>query len=131
MGRIVVVHVVIFVIKDCVAKWRHLLARALSGQVPRGRAKPDPLEKSLSWVARPEYITKVESRRDLLKKVILQLPKAQRGILEMALFEGYTETEIARELNEPLGKVQSGLRAGMRFLRHRLRAVLGTWSAEI
>ena len=122
-----------------VAAWLVLAARAVAVEKrraglnlpPRGRAKPDPLEKSLSWVARPESITKVESRRDLLKKVILQLPKAQRGILEMALFEGYTETEIARELNEPLGKVQSGLRAGMRFLRHRLRAVLGTWSAEI
>jgi len=122
-----------------VAAWLVLTARAAAVErrraglklPPHSRAKPDPLEKTLAWVARPESIAKMESRRELLKKLILQLPQPQRGILEMALFEGYTETEIARKLNEPLGKVQSGLRAGMRFLRQRLRAVLGTWSAEI
>ncbi|HUU14266.1 MAG TPA: sigma-70 family RNA polymerase sigma factor [Terriglobia bacterium] len=122
-----------------VAAWLMLTARAAAVErrraglklPPHIRAKPDPLEKTLAWVARPESIAKMESRRELLKKLILQLPQPQRGILDMALFEGYTETEIARKLNEPLGKVQSGLRAGMRFLRQRLRAVLGTWSAEI
>jgi RNA polymerase sigma-70 factor (ECF subfamily) len=122
-----------------VAMWLTLTVRAAAVERRRSenklrpyqRPKPDPLERTLAWVARPESIAKMENRRPLLKKVILQLPEAQRGILEMALFDGYTETEIARELNEPLGKIQSGLRAGMRFLRHRLRAVLGTWSAEI
>jgi RNA polymerase sigma-70 factor (ECF subfamily) len=122
-----------------VAAWLALTARATA--VARRRAelklpsqrqpKPAPLEKTLAWVARPESIAKMQGRRELLKKLILQLPKAQRGILEMAFFEGHTETEIARKLNEPLGRVQSGLRAGLGFLRHRLRAVLGTWSAEI
>ena len=44
---------------------------------------------------------------------------------------GYTETEIAQKFGQPLGKVRTELRAAMGFLRHRLRAVMGTWVANI
>ncbi len=122
-----------------VAAWLLMTARAdavyrrrAGRKLPRvTRAKPDPLEKTLAWLPRPAAISTIDRRRELLNKVVVQLPKAQRGVLELALFEGLTEIEIAKKLNEPLGKVQSGLRAGMRFLRHRLRAVMGTWFVEI
>lgn len=122
-----------------VAAWLLLAARADAVDRRRAarkllrvaRAKPDPLEKTLAWLPRPAAVSTIDRRHELLKKVIVQLPKPQREALELALFEGLTETEIAKKLNEPLGKVQSGLRGGMRFLRHRLRAVMGTWSAEI
>ncbi len=73
----------------------------------------------------------LEERQELLRKVVNRLPDAQRGGLELLVFEGYTEMEIANKLGEPLGKAKSGLRAGLTFLRHRLRAVLGTWAANI
>lgn len=95
------------------------------------RRHPDPLQKSFSWLPRPEEIALLDQRRELLKKVVNQLPKPQRDMLELAVFEGYTEAEIAAKLGEPLGRAQAALRAGMRFLRHRLRAVLGTWAANI
>jgi RNA polymerase sigma-70 factor (ECF subfamily) len=79
----------------------------------------------------PEEFTQLVERHDLLKKVVNQLPRPQRHALELAVFEGFTETEIAEKLGEPLGRVQAALRAGMRFLRHRLRAVTGTWAASI
>ncbi len=103
--------------------------RAQKGLAPRGN--PDALCKSRSWLPRPEQIALLEQRRELLKKVVNQLPSHQRHALELAVFEGYTETEIAQTLGEPLGKVRTELRAAMRFLRHRLRAVLGTWAANI
>ena len=89
------------------------------------------LDSSFAWLPSPQAIVRLEGRRELLKKVLNQLPKPQREALELAVFEGYTEEEIAAKLGEPLGKVKSGLRAGMRFLRHRLRAVTGTWAANI
>ncbi len=120
------------------AAWLTLTARRLAVQARRARQKlpslpatqADPVIE-FTWLPRPEKVSRLEERRDLLKKVLNQLPEAQRAVLEMVVVESYTEEEIAAKLGEPLGRVQSGLRAGMRFLRHRLRAVLGTWSANI
>jgi RNA polymerase sigma-70 factor (ECF subfamily) len=122
-----------------VAAW--LTVTALSTGINRLRArralaplrpeKSIPLEKSASWLPSPEEIALLEERHELLKKVASQLPAAQRQLLELLVFEGYTEKEIAHKLGEPLGKVKTGLRAGLTFLRHRLRAVLGTWAANI
>ena len=66
-----------------------------------------------------------------MNRVMKEMPQRQRETLDLTVFKGYTETEIAQKLGEPLGRVKSELRAGMRFLRHRLRAVLGTWAATI
>ena len=83
------------------------------------------------WLPQPEEIDSLSRRRDVITRVLKQLPERQRQTLDLAVFKGYTEPEIAEKLGEPLGRVKSELRAGMRFLRHRLRAVLGIWSATI
>ncbi len=89
------------------------------------------LPRSNAWLPRPEEVARLEERRHLLSEVVHQLPKAQRATLDLAVFEGLGEEEIAKKLGEPLGRVKSALRAGMRFIRHRTCAVLGTWSANI
>jgi|SRR5439155_21535980 len=94
-------------------------------------ADSDRLQTCPAWLPSPEEIESLDRRRELLKKLMQQLPPPQRQTLDLVVFEGYTETEVAEKLGEPLGRVKSELRAGMRFLRHRLRAVLGTWSANI
>lgn len=96
---------------------------------PLARSQPDL--KGLAWLPRPQEIAPVDERRELLKKVIQQLPKPQREALDWVVLEGMTETEIARKLGDTPARVRTGLLAGMRFLRHRLAAVLGTWAANI
>jgi len=85
----------------------------------------------LAWLPRPGEIALVDERLDLLHKIINQLPQPQRQALDLAVFGGFTEEEIAKQLGEPLGKVKTALRAAVTFLRHRCRAVLGTWAANI
>jgi RNA polymerase sigma-70 factor (ECF subfamily) len=80
---------------------------------------------------RVEDIALVDARMGLLQRAFNQMPKPQRYALELAVFGGYTEAEIAAQLGEPLGKVNAGLRAAFSFLRHRQHAVLGTWTADI
>jgi DNA-directed RNA polymerase specialized sigma24 family protein len=80
---------------------------------------------------RPEDIALVDARLGLLQRAFNQMPKPQRHALELAVFDAYTESEIAAKLGEPLGKVNAGLRAAFTFLRHRQQAVLGTWTADI
>lgn len=79
----------------------------------------------------PEDIALVDIRMGLLQRAFNQMPKPQRRALELAVFGGCTESEIAEQLGEPLGKVSAGLRAAFTFLRHRQDAVLGTWTADI
>jgi RNA polymerase sigma-70 factor (ECF subfamily) len=83
------------------------------------------------WVPRPDDIALVDARLGLLQRAFNQMPKPQRWALELVVFDGYTESEIAARLGEPLGKVNAVLRAAFTFLRHRQRAVLGTWTADI
>ena len=45
------------------------------------------------------------------------LPPDQRMTIELAYFEGLTQTEIAQRLQQPLGTIKSRLRLGMAKLR--------------
>ena len=84
-----------------------------------------------AWLPRPKEIALIDDRLSLLHKVINQLPRSQREALELAVFAGLSESEIAAQMGEPLGKVQRSLRAAVTFVKHRRRAVCGTWAATI
>lgn len=62
----------------------------------------------------------VENER--LRKGMNTLQPDQRRALELAYFEQKTHTEIARELNQPLGTIKSRIAIGLR----KLATVLGT-----
>ncbi len=85
----------------------------------------------LAWLPQPKEITLIDDRLLLLHKAFNQLPKPQRHALELAVFRGFREFEIAAEMGEPLGKVRSSLRAAVTFVKHRRRTVCGTWAANI
>jgi RNA polymerase sigma-70 factor, ECF subfamily len=59
--------------------------------------------------------------RGLLERGLNRLPAAQRQVIEMAFFEGLTQSEISARLGEPLGTVKTRARLGL----ERLRNVLG------
>lgn len=59
--------------------------------------------------------------RDRLRTAMTQLPQEQRLPLQLAYYEGKTHTEIAQELQIPLGTIKSRIAIGMR----KLAAALG------
>ena len=58
----------------------------------------------------------------MVKGVLAQLSEAQRRVLELAYFDGLTQSEIAVRLGEPLGTIKTRIRDGLERLRGLMRA---------
>jgi RNA polymerase sigma factor (sigma-70 family) len=52
-----------------------------------------------------------------LKGIVGQLKEDHRLLIDLAYFEGYTQEEIAKELDIPLGTVKTRVRAALMTLR--------------
>lgn len=53
----------------------------------------------------------------ILARLLQQLPPEQRQLIELAFYQGYTHSELAENLQLPLGTVKTRLRTGLQKLR--------------
>lgn len=63
----------------------------------------------------------------MVRDSLAALPEPQRRVIEMAYFGGLSQSEIAADLQEPLGTIKTRMRAGM----ERLRRALSPLRAEV
>lgn len=63
-----------------------------------------------------QYFLNDESRKVIIK-ALSSLNENQRRTIELAYFFGFTQTEIAQELGQPLGTIKSWARIGLIKLR--------------
>lgn len=66
--------------------------------------------------------------RDRVRNALLTLPREQRAALELAYYGGRTHSEIAAELQEPLGTIKSRIKNGLRKLGSVLQSTERTGS---
>jgi RNA polymerase sigma-70 factor (ECF subfamily) len=63
-------------------------------------------------------------RAELLHAAMKELPAEQRLAIELAFFNGLSQSDIATRLQQPLGTIKARIRRGMLRLREQLGGVL-------
>lgn len=72
-------------------------------------------------VATPLDRASIGERSQLVRDAMSQLPESERLILEIAYYEGLSQSEIAKRLDIPLGTVKTRSRQGLLKLRQTLQ----------
>ncbi|MBC8165808.1 MAG: sigma-70 family RNA polymerase sigma factor [Bryobacteraceae bacterium] len=75
---------------------------------------------------RPALFTNVEGamiqavQLDRVRTALARLTDRQRQLIELAYFEGLTQTEMADRIQQPLGTVKTWMRGALKVLREEL-----------
>jgi RNA polymerase sigma-70 factor (ECF subfamily) len=69
----------------------------------------------------PQDLAELALRRERIQAALAQLPVEQGQALTLAYFGGYTQSQIAEILQQPLGTIKTRLRLAMHKLRELLR----------
>lgn len=68
----------------------------------------------------PQESTELSMRRERVHAALARLPDDQRQALSLAYFSGYTHSQIAEALKQPLGTIKTRLRLALQKLREYL-----------
>jgi RNA polymerase sigma-70 factor (ECF subfamily) len=80
----------------------------------------------LERLERPRLFVDLEEQyanRDRIRHIreaFYKLTDNQRAVLELAYFEGLSQSEMAERLNQPLGTIKTWVRTALQFLRQEL-----------
>ena len=113
--------------RGSVGGWLLVMARTRAIDRLRARqARPDttagPLAPTLpSSAVMPVDQVLSDEQAVRIRSALNELPDAQRRALELAYYEGLTQSEIAERLTEPLGTIKTRIRTALMTLRQRLR----------
>lgn len=113
--------------RGSVTAWLLMMARSRSIDRLRSRARHhlcDALEAApqlLATTPNPEQNALRAAEQQRIRQAMAQLPPAQRQVLELAFFYGFTHSELACKLNQPLGTIKTRVRAALSSLRLGLK----------
>lgn len=104
------------------ASWLLTIARYTAIDRLRKEKRQSPwaaveLEEVLNWIGQEGSVRPDWMEGDFLRSLIQQLPDDQIEAIELAFFKGLSHTEIAAQLDQPLGTIKSRIRNGLQTLR--------------
>ena len=95
--------------------------RVAEGRCLRDSPSLDRAEDS-KLLADLERSVAISGETGTLRRVLERLNVNQRRVIDLAYFEGYSQTEMAAKLGQPVGTVKTWVRSALNLLREELRA---------
>jgi RNA polymerase sigma-70 factor (ECF subfamily) len=121
--------------RGSVAGWLTMITRSRALDVVRARSRRDRITATAAadqpqrspamgdWRVDPSDSYDHAERRQQVQAALQTLSPPQRQAIELAFFEGLSQSEIAERLKEPLGTIKTRVRLGMQKLRDLLRPI--------
>lgn len=101
--------------------WIAVVARHRAvDQLRKRRQEVDINDLDLSVDAKQEENARDAQFLDKIQAEMSRMPAAERLVLELAFFEGYTHSEISANTGQPLGTIKSRIRSAISRLREVL-----------
>lgn len=115
--------------RSSVSTWLSLITRSRSIDRLRSRQVVDRTLASVQQEKRDTHTSPegpgsvwTDQRSERLRREMAALPEEQRQVLELAFFQGMTQSEIAGQTGIPLGTVKTRTLLAMKKLRQALQA---------
>jgi len=93
--------------------------RSIDGKMSAGSLELDRLENPALFSAFDDSALSIDRARRL-KSAFEKLNPNQRMVIELAYFEGLSQTEMADRMKQPLGTVKTWVRSALKALRDEL-----------
>jgi RNA polymerase sigma-70 factor (ECF subfamily) len=112
--------------RGSVNAWLIMLARSRAIDRFRSRSRSrseepvDALMELAGGGPDPEQVSLLTENRDRIRAALQSISPEQRQAIELAFFSGYTQSELAEHLGQPLGTVKTRIRLGMMKLKDQL-----------
>jgi RNA polymerase sigma-70 factor (ECF subfamily) len=102
----------------------HRRAVDLVRREERRRTEPLPEVEELAVAGSAADDAWLRLERERVQAALSRLPDPQREAIELAYYGGFTQSELAERLGEPLGTIKSRMFAGLARLRELLETPL-------
>ncbi|MEM9806869.1 MAG: sigma-70 family RNA polymerase sigma factor [Cyanobacteria bacterium P01_D01_bin.56] len=110
---------------------RYLVVMARSRAIDRLRSQTSHRQRLHKWhlmmadiSPTPLDMATLSERGECTRQALAKLSEKERQVIEIAYYEGLSQSEIARRLDLPLGTVKSRSRQALRKLRQTLQSRL-------
>jgi RNA polymerase sigma-70 factor (ECF subfamily) len=96
--------------------------RSVDGRMARSSFELVEMENP-SLFANLESQIVLSGQASRIREAMSKLNASQRSVIELAYFEGLSQTEIAEKMGQPLGTIKTWARTALKNLREHLGAV--------